>query len=162
MRCSLITEFSPLLKSVLLCVFAGLFHVSTCNNVAAVYFTVVVFTSLSAQVIPKDYKTMTALAKAISKNVLFAHLDDNERRYVLTADSFGCVWIICACFPADKIINRPLFYWIVVPSWPLCASVVCISSLQRHWQKARTDTDVTGERGKWGVSYIAMCSWLPQ
>lgn len=32
------------------------------------------------QVIPKDYKTMTALAKAISKNVLFAHLDDNERR----------------------------------------------------------------------------------
>lgn len=24
---------------------------------------------------------MTALAKAISKNVLFAHLDDNERRY---------------------------------------------------------------------------------
>lgn len=32
------------------------------------------------QVIPKDYKTMTALAKAISRNVLFAHLDDNERR----------------------------------------------------------------------------------
>lgn len=37
-------------------------------------------TALSTQVIPKDYKTMTALAKAISKNVLFAHLDDNERR----------------------------------------------------------------------------------
>lgn len=37
--------------------------------------------ALSTQVIPKDYKTMTALAKAISKNVLFAHLDDNERRY---------------------------------------------------------------------------------
>ena len=36
--------------------------------------------ALSVQVIPKDYKTMTALAKAISKNVLFAHLDDNERR----------------------------------------------------------------------------------
>lgn len=35
---------------------------------------------LPLQVIPKDYKTMTALAKAISKNVLFAHLDDNERR----------------------------------------------------------------------------------
>lgn len=32
------------------------------------------------QVIPKDYKTMAALAKAIEKNVLFAHLDDNERR----------------------------------------------------------------------------------
>lgn len=38
------------------------------------------FRRLSPQVIPKDYKTMTALAKAISKNVLFAHLDDNERR----------------------------------------------------------------------------------
>lgn len=38
------------------------------------------FRWLSPQVIPKDYKTMTALAKAISKNVLFAHLDDNERR----------------------------------------------------------------------------------
>lgn len=32
------------------------------------------------KVIPKDYKTMAALAKAIEKNVLFSHLDDNERR----------------------------------------------------------------------------------
>lgn len=38
------------------------------------------FVWLLLQVIPKDYKTMTALARAISKNVLFAHLDDNERR----------------------------------------------------------------------------------
>nr|KAF6416834.1 protein kinase cAMP-dependent type I regulatory subunit alpha [Molossus molossus] len=29
------------------------------------------------KVIPKDYKTMAALAKAIEKNVLFSHLDDN-------------------------------------------------------------------------------------
>ena len=35
---------------------------------------------IDSQVIPKDYKTMAALAKAIEKNVLFAHLDDNERR----------------------------------------------------------------------------------
>uniref|UniRef100_G3P5I7 cAMP-dependent protein kinase type I-alpha regulatory subunit n=1 Tax=Gasterosteus aculeatus aculeatus TaxID=481459 RepID=G3P5I7_GASAC len=35
------------------------------------------------KVIPKDYKTMAALAKAIEKNVLFSHLDDNERRYFL-------------------------------------------------------------------------------
>lgn len=34
-----------------------------------------------SKVIPKDYKTMAALAKAIEKNVLFSHLDDNERRY---------------------------------------------------------------------------------
>ena len=33
-----------------------------------------------SKVIPKDYKTMAALAKAIEKNVLFSHLDDNERR----------------------------------------------------------------------------------
>jgi len=33
------------------------------------------------QVIPKDYKTMTALSRAISKNLLFSHLDDNERRF---------------------------------------------------------------------------------
>ncbi|XP_076309733.1 cAMP-dependent protein kinase type I-alpha regulatory subunit-like isoform X3 [Tachypleus tridentatus] len=29
-------------------------------------------------VVPKDYKTMAALSKAIHQNVLFAHLDDNE------------------------------------------------------------------------------------
>uniref|UniRef100_A0A673TTG9 Protein kinase cAMP-dependent type I regulatory subunit beta n=1 Tax=Suricata suricatta TaxID=37032 RepID=A0A673TTG9_SURSU len=39
----------------------------------------------SILVIPKDYKTMTALAKAISKNVLFAHLDDNERSDIFDA-----------------------------------------------------------------------------
>lgn len=36
----------------------------------------------SVKVIPKDYKTMAALAKAIEKNVLFSHLDDNERRWL--------------------------------------------------------------------------------
>ena len=33
----------------------------------------------SLQVVPKDYKTMAALSKAIAKNVLFSHLDENER-----------------------------------------------------------------------------------
>lgn len=33
------------------------------------------------QVIRKDYETMAALQKAISKNILFSHLDDDERRY---------------------------------------------------------------------------------
>lgn len=76
----------------LLCVCTGLFHVSTC----AVFFAahlITVDVSASTQVIPKDYKTMTALAKAISKNVLFAHLDDNERRY-----GFVCVCVsVCVC-----------------------------------------------------------------
>lgn len=60
-----------------LCWFVSCVHLHS----VVVYFTVVDLTALYTQVIPKDYKTMTALAKAISKNVLFAHLDDNERRY---------------------------------------------------------------------------------
>lgn len=39
------------------------------------------------KVITKDYKTMAALSKAISKNVLFAHLDEDERR-----DIFDCMF----------------------------------------------------------------------
>lgn len=35
------------------------------------------------QVVPKDYKTMAALHKAIAKNILFSHLDEGERRLVL-------------------------------------------------------------------------------
>uniref|UniRef100_A0A667YFV8 cAMP-dependent protein kinase type I-alpha regulatory subunit n=1 Tax=Myripristis murdjan TaxID=586833 RepID=A0A667YFV8_9TELE len=37
------------------------------------------------KVIPKDYKCMAALSKAIEKNVLFAHLDDNERSDIFDA-----------------------------------------------------------------------------
>lgn len=54
---------------------------STCLVLLAVYWIVTAANAFPTQVIPKDYKTMTALARAISKNVLFAHLDDNERRY---------------------------------------------------------------------------------
>ena len=46
-------------------------------NKGALYFHLV---SLILQVVPKDYKTMAALSKSIAKNVLFAHLDENERR----------------------------------------------------------------------------------
>lgn len=37
------------------------------------------------KVVPKDYKTMEALAKAIAKNVLFSHLDENERSDIFDA-----------------------------------------------------------------------------
>lgn len=37
------------------------------------------------KVIPKDYKTTSALSKAIEKNVLFAHLDENERSDIFDA-----------------------------------------------------------------------------
>ncbi|XP_076447475.1 cAMP-dependent protein kinase regulatory subunit isoform X1 [Babylonia areolata] len=37
------------------------------------------------KVVPKDYKTMASLSKAIAKNVLFSHLDDNERSDIFDA-----------------------------------------------------------------------------
>jgi len=37
------------------------------------------------KVITKDYKTMAALSKAIEKNVLFSHLDENERSDIFDA-----------------------------------------------------------------------------
>lgn len=40
------------------------------------YYVIIPF-----QVVTKDYKTMASLSKAIAKNVLFSHLDDNERRW---------------------------------------------------------------------------------
>ncbi|XP_072167875.1 cAMP-dependent protein kinase regulatory subunit-like [Diadema setosum] len=42
-------------------------------------------TSYVKKVIPKDYKTMAALSKAISKNVLFSHLDETERSDIFDA-----------------------------------------------------------------------------
>ena len=40
--------------------------------------------SFHLQVIPKDYKTTQALQAAIAKNILFSHLEDDERRYVVS------------------------------------------------------------------------------
>ncbi|GAB6033088.1 cAMP-dependent protein kinase type I regulatory subunit [Chamberlinius hualienensis] len=37
------------------------------------------------KVVPKDYRTMDALSRAISKNVLFAYMDDNEKSDVFDA-----------------------------------------------------------------------------
>uniref|UniRef100_A0A8C3WZ65 cAMP-dependent protein kinase type I-alpha regulatory subunit n=1 Tax=Catagonus wagneri TaxID=51154 RepID=A0A8C3WZ65_9CETA len=55
------------------------------GGVSAEVYTEEDAASYVRKVIPKDYKTMTALAKAISKNVLFAHLDDNERSGIFDA-----------------------------------------------------------------------------
>lgn len=41
--------------------------------------------SMVFQVVPKDYKTMAALSKAIAKNILFSHLDENERSDIFDA-----------------------------------------------------------------------------
>ncbi|XP_042240447.1 cAMP-dependent protein kinase type I regulatory subunit-like isoform X1 [Homarus americanus] len=52
------------------------------------------------QVVPKDYKTMAALQKAIGKNVLFAHLDENER-----SDIFDAMFPVNA-LPGEVIIQQ--------------------------------------------------------
>ncbi|OXB64820.1 hypothetical protein ASZ78_006558 [Callipepla squamata] len=59
------------------------------------------------KVIPKDYKTMAALAKAIEKNVLFAHLDDNERSFGIqyAFPVFLEMWLMC-CIPVDVLFHR--------------------------------------------------------
>ena len=46
-----------------------------------IYLSLCTCIDVLLQVVPKDYKTMAALSKAISSNVLFSHLDENERRY---------------------------------------------------------------------------------
>ena len=56
-------------------------------------------TSYVKKVVPKDYKTMGALSKAISKNILFAHLDENER-----SDIFDAMFPVIHC--ADEIVIK--------------------------------------------------------
>ncbi|XP_045133056.1 cAMP-dependent protein kinase type I regulatory subunit-like isoform X2 [Portunus trituberculatus] len=57
-------------------------------------------TSYVKKVVPKDYKTMAALQKAIGKNVLFAHLDENER-----SDIFDAMFPVNA-LPGEVIIQQ--------------------------------------------------------
>jgi cAMP-dependent protein kinase regulator len=52
------------------------------------------------KVVPKDYKTMASLSKAIAKNVLFSHLDENER-----SDIFDAMFPVSA-IPDEVIIQQ--------------------------------------------------------
>lgn len=63
------------------------------------------------KVIPKDYKTMAALAKAIEKNVLFSHLDDNERRYCWSIEtSFASAkFSLCRLFMPNCLSFSDIF-----------------------------------------------------
>lgn len=58
------------------------------------------FHSYLLQVVPKDYKTMAALSKAIAKNVLFSHLDENER-----SDIFDAMFPV-NCLGGEPIIQQ--------------------------------------------------------
>ncbi|XP_017302283.1 cAMP-dependent protein kinase type I regulatory subunit [Diaphorina citri] len=57
-------------------------------------------TSYVKKVVPKDYKTMAALSKAIAKNVLFSHLDENTR-----SDIFDAMFPV-NCLPGESIITQ--------------------------------------------------------
>ncbi|XP_066155095.1 cAMP-dependent protein kinase type I regulatory subunit isoform X5 [Euwallacea fornicatus] len=57
-------------------------------------------TSYVKKVVPKDYKTMAALSKAIAKNVLFSHLDENER-----SDIFDAMFPV-TFLPGEVIIQQ--------------------------------------------------------
>lgn len=60
-------------------------------------------TSYVKKVVPKDYKTMAALSKAIAKNVLFAHLDENER-----SDIFDAMFPV-TFLPGEAIIRQGIY-----------------------------------------------------
>merc|ERR1712088_701969 len=57
-------------------------------------------TAYVKKVVPKDFKTMASLSKAIAKNVLFSHLDENER-----SDIFDAMFPVSA-IPGEVIINQ--------------------------------------------------------
>uniref|UniRef100_F7B2Q7 cAMP-dependent protein kinase type I-beta regulatory subunit n=2 Tax=Ciona intestinalis TaxID=7719 RepID=F7B2Q7_CIOIN len=62
-----------------------LFQTQRRGAVSAEVYTDDDVTNYVKKVITKDYKTMASLSKAIEKNVLFAHLDDNERSDIFDA-----------------------------------------------------------------------------
>ena len=62
------------------------------------------------KVVPKDYKTMAALSRAISKNILFSHLDENECRLVAVA--VALLWW-CHCLSKAELTWHP-FYLLVL------------------------------------------------
>ena len=52
------------------------------------------------QVVPKDARTMSALSKALSKNLLFSHLDEQEKN-----DIFDAMFMTSA-EPGQEIIKQ--------------------------------------------------------
>lgn len=50
--------------------------------------------------VPKDYKTMGALSRAIASNVLFTHLDESERE-----DMFDAMFAV-QCLPGETVIRQ--------------------------------------------------------
>jgi len=57
--------------------------------------------------VPKDYKTMASLSKAIARNILFSHLDENER-----SDIFDAMFLDNAIQVSDELFELcKMFLW---------------------------------------------------
>lgn len=56
----------------------------------------------SVQVVPKDFKTTEALKKAVENNILFFHLDDNEKALVF-------VYLHVVCLSVIMTTHRDIF-----------------------------------------------------
>ena len=69
-------------------------------NLKRSFFLILIFLHFYLKVVPKDYKTMASLSKAIAKNVLFSHLDENER-----SDIFDAMFPVNA-MPGEVIIQQ--------------------------------------------------------
>uniref|UniRef100_A0A673K8Y4 cAMP-dependent protein kinase type I-alpha regulatory subunit n=1 Tax=Sinocyclocheilus rhinocerous TaxID=307959 RepID=A0A673K8Y4_9TELE len=79
------------------------------------------------KVIPKDYKTMAALAKAIEKNVLFSHLDDNER-----SKTFVCLFLFTGHFTVSRLFlgdEGDNFYVIDQGEMDVCVNSEWVTSI---------------------------------
>ena len=75
-------------------------HTSVKNKYLTYVSTHMIFLYSYFKVVPKDYKTMASLSKAIAKNVLFSHLDENER-----SDIFDAMFPVNA-MPGEVIIQQ--------------------------------------------------------
>ena len=52
------------------------------------------------KVVPKDYKTMASLSKAIARNILFSQLDENER-----SDIFDAMFLVNAIQVNNELLR---------------------------------------------------------
>lgn len=94
--------------------------------------------SSSLQVIPKDYKTTAALQQAIAKNILFTHLDDDERKWGIIkplyitphclslpgSDIFDAMFTVKA--EASEVIIKQGWLVTIAISWIWIPLLICL------------------------------------
>jgi hypothetical protein len=77
------------------------------------------------RVIPKDAATNASLERSLGKNILFSHLDDDERKQIFDAMELH------ECKPGDVIIKQGTYIWSGLPSiWGILVLGIC--TRKRH------------------------------